>query len=429
MHDEHEVEPGARAERRDVLGQALLATAALMAAPVLLSRRAGARPATSNGSVLVQVFLRGGMDGLSLLPPFTESNYYASRPSLAIQPPGASSGALALPGSSTFGLAPAAAPLLTPYNAGKLLFVNACANADPTRSHFDAQRYVELGTTGAGAGALGEGWIARHLATIAPHGPGDLRGLALEDGLPRSLLRAPATIAVRDPAGFVLPGAAATAPQRVQVLDGLYHREPAPLGPIADTTLAAIQRLGGVDFAGYVPANGAVYPATPFGEQMRATAALIKANLGLEVVAIDYDRLRGWDHHAQLGPLVGGFATKANDLARGLQAFYLDLAPAHLDDVVLVAYSEFGRRVAENASHGTDHGHGGAMLVLGGRVVGGRVLSNWPGLAPAQLDDGDLAATIDTRDVLAEILDVRFGNPNVGHVFPGFTPTYRGVVV
>lgn len=413
--------------RRDLL-RTTLATASVIAAPALLTRKAGAMPSSSAGGVLVHVFLRGGSDGLSMFPPYADPEYYAARPNLAVPPPGQPNGALPLPGSTYFGLNPAAAPLLTPFNDGKLLVVNAAGLDDPTRSHFDAQRFMELGTTSASSSHPAGGWVARHLATFAPPGASALRGLALEDGLPFALDGAPATLAIPTPGGFVMPGRAGTAARRVQALGGMYSDESEPLGPLADTTVAALQLLSSVDFANYAPANGAIYPASPFGDQMSATAAMIKAGAGLEVYAIDYDRGRGWDHHAQLGPISGGFATKLADLARGLEAFYVDLGPTGMDSVTVLAISEFGRRVAQNASNGTDHGHGNALMLMGGRVLGGRMLTNWPGLAPTQLDQGDLAITIDHRDVLAELVSVRLGNPNVGLVFPGYTPTFRGVV-
>lgn len=415
------------AARRALLGRATLATATLLAAPALLTRKAGARPATSAGNVLVHVYLRGGSDGLSMFPPYADPLYYSNRPTIAVAQPGQTNGALPLPGSSYFGLAPAGAPLLTPYNAGKLLIVNATGLEDPTRSHFDAQRFMERGTTSALASRLESGWVARHLSTSSPAGAGALRALALEDGVPTALDDAPATLAIHHPGGFVLPGRPGTAPQRVVTLGNMFGDEPAPLGPLADTTVAALQLLGSVNFAGYAPANNAVYPSTNFGDQMRSTAAMVKAGIGLEVFAIDYDRDRGWDHHAQANPIIGAFATKLRDLARGLEAFYLDLRDTHLDSVTVVVLSEFGRRVAQNASNGTDHGHGNALMVMGGRINGGQMLCNWPGLAPSALDDGDVAITLDHRDVLAEILQVRLGNPNLDLVFPGYTPTFHGI--
>lgn len=416
--------------RRGFFTRGALATATLLAAPALLTRKAGARPPTSppsGGGVLVHVFLRGGSDGLSMFPPYADANYYAARPTIAVAQPGQLNGAIPIPGNSYFGLAPAAASLLTPYNAGKLLVVHASGLDDPTRSHFDAQRLMELGTTSSGTRGLVSGWVARHLSSMPPAGSGGVRAVALEDGAPDVLDGAPASLAIKQPELFVMPGRPQTAAQRLQALGTMYSDEREPLGPLATTSAAGLQLLSNVNFGSYVPANNAVYPSTSFGNQLRSTAAMIKGNLGIEVFAIDYDRDRGWDHHAQANPIVGAFATKLRDLSRGLEAFYLDLRDTHLDQVTVLVYSEFGRRVAQNASNGTDHGHGNALLVMGGRIVGGQILTQWPGLAPSQLDDGDLAITIDHRDILAEIVQTRLGNPNTNLVFPGYTPQIRGI--
>lgn len=410
--------------RRELLSSGALASAALIAAPIALSRRSHARGASASRDVLVQVYLRGAADGLTIVPPYGDPQYYLRRPLLAIPQPGMPNGATVLPGSNFFGLAPAAAPLLTPYAAGKLLIVHATGSVDPSRSHFDAQRYMELGTTSQYATQTPSGWIGRHLQTTAPIGNGDVRGIALQDGLPVSLNGGPAALPIRDPSTFSIPGQSGTATARRARLDAMYASEAPPLGPAAISTFGAIDLLDTVDFAGYVPSNGAAYPTSTFGTQLKRTATMIKAAIGLEVVTID---IGGWDLHNQLGPLTGAMATKMDDLAKAIEAFYLDLSATHLDQVTLVVLSEFGRRAFENSSGGTDHGHGNAMLVMGGHIAGGQVLANWPGLATNQLDNGDLAVTIDHRDVLAEIVLNRLGNPNLGTVFPNYTPTIRGI--
>lgn len=413
--------------RREFVGGSALAGAALITAPAWLPRASFARTLPGGPrDVLVHVYLRGAADGLSIVPPVGDPEYYLRRPTLSIPQPGQSNGATPLPGTSLFALAPSAAPLLTPFQAGKLLVVHATGLVDPSRSHFDAQKYMELGTTSAFASQVTTGWIGRHLATSAPVGNGLLRGMALQDGLPTALVGGPAALPIKDPDGFDLLGQASTQAARRARITNMYAGEPAPLGPAATATFGTIDLLAGVSFTGYVPANGAVYPTSTFGNQLKWTATMIKAGIGLETVSID---IGGWDLHAQLGPLTGTMATKTNDLARALEAFYLDLSTTHLDQVTLVVMSEFGRRASENASSGTDHGHGNCMLVLGGHVAGGQVLANWPGLAPSQLDNGDLAITIDHRDILAEIVLNRLGNTNLGAVFPNYTPTLRGITV
>lgn len=410
--------------RRGLLSQSALAAAAMITAPAWLPRMGFARASSSGRDVLVHVFLRGAADGLSIVPPYGDPEYYLRRPTLAIPLPGQLNGAIPLPGTSLFGLAPSAAPLLTAFNDGKLLVVHATGLADPSRSHFDAQRYMELGTTSAFATSVRTGWIGRHLQTSMPVGSGLLRGMALQDGLPVALNGGPASLPVKDPDGFVIPGQASTATARRTRLENMYAGAAAPLGPAADASFATIDLLNTVDFVGYAPANAAVYPTSNFGKQLKTTATMIKAGIGLEVVSIDYT---GWDLHNQLGPVVGAMATKVSDLATSLAAFYQDLKGNFLRTVTVVVMSEFGRRAYENASGGTDHGHGNCMLVMGGRVVGGQVLANWPGLGTAQLDNGDLQVTIDHRDILAELVLKRLGNANLAAVFPNYTPTIRDI--
>lgn len=413
--------------RREFVGGSALAGAALITAPAWLPRASFARSlAGGPRDVLVQVYLRGAADGLTIVPPYGDPQYYLRRPTLSIPQPGQSNGAVVLPGSTLFGLAPSAAPLLTPFQAGKLLVVHATGLVDPSRSHFDAQKYMELGTTSAFASQTSTGWIGRHLATSLPIGNGLLRGMALQDGLPTSLAGGPASLPIKDPDGFDLAGQVSTKAARRARITNMYAGEPAPLGTAATATFGTIDLLNGISFPGYVPANGAVYPTSTFGNQLKWSATMIKANIGLEVVTID---IGGWDLHAQLGPLTGTMATKTDDLSRAIQAFYLDLSLTHLDQVTLVVMSEFGRRAGENASSGCDHGHGNCMLVMGGHIAGGQVLANWPGLATNQLDNGDLAITIDHRDILAEIVLNRLGNTNLGTVFPNYTPTLRGITV
>lgn len=421
----HEHAPQPELSRRSLLGGSALATAALIGAPAILSKRARAAIGGPTRDVLVHIYLRGGADGMTIVPPYGDPQYYLRRPTLSVPQPGQLNGAVVLPGSTLFGLAPTAAPLLTPYTASKLLVVHATGLVDPSRSHFDAQKYMELGTTSSFAGTINTGWIGRHLQSTAPVGNGLLRAIALQDGLPRAFNGGPASLPIRDPDAFVIPGQASTAVARRARLTAMYASEGPPLGPAANATFATIDLLNTINFTGYVPANGAVYPTSTFGTQLKTTATMIKANIDLEVVSID---VNGWDLHNQLGPLIGTMATKMDDLARALTAFYLDLG-ATMDSVTVVVMSEFGRRAYENSSGGIDHGHGNCMFVMGGHIAGGQVLANWPGLALNQLDQGDLAITIDHRDILAEIVLNRLGNPNLGTVFPNYTPTIRNITI
>jgi uncharacterized protein (DUF1501 family) len=207
----------------------------------------------------------------------------------------------------------------------------------------------------------------------------------------------------------------------------MYDGTPDPLHAAAVTTIATVELLRTINFASYAPAGGAVYPNSNFGRAMKSVAALVKAQVGVEAVALD---VGGWDTHATQGSVTGTMHNLMSDVANTLRAFHRDMFVPNAPSTITVVHSEFGRRLAENGTTGTDHGHGNCMLLLGNAVAGGRVLRNWPGLAPQNLFEGrDLAVTIDYRDILAEIVSQRLGNPNLSTVFPGFTPTDRGVLL
>jgi uncharacterized protein (DUF1501 family) len=398
--------------RRALLGgSASLAAATVFGSPALARRRTPGKP------VFVQVFLRGAMDGLTTVVPYGDAALYQLRPTIAVQPPGATNGALDLNGF--FGLAPAAAPLLTPYGNGHLAIVHAAGSTGQTRSHFDAYATMELADP---TGSLRTGWLSRYLLQAVPPAPVDVRAIGVNTILQLTLKGAPEALAIPNMQQFRFPGALATSALRQAAIVDTYSTEPAPVGPAALDTIAALD-LGGIDFGAYVPENGAVYPNTVFGRRMRHTAALIKGDIGVEAVTIDLD---GWDLHAELGPIDGHMASLLDELTRALEAFYLDML-AHLDRYVVVCLSEFGRRGLENASAGTDHGHGNAMLAMGGRVNGGQVIANWPGLDAGSLVNGDLAITIDYRDILGEILQDLFGVASLATIFPGHAHVNRGI--
>jgi uncharacterized protein (DUF1501 family) len=230
-------------------------------------------------------------------------------------------------------------------------------------------------------------------------------------------------LSIKSPSDFVFPGEPATEALRRQLYLEMYSQTIEPLKGAAASSLPTVDLLASVNFANYSPANGASYPASSFGEQLGYTAATIKADIGLEVAHID---IPSWDTHADMGPLTGTLATKLADLGAGLEAFWRDLG-SDIDKVTVVVMSEFGRRVEENDSEGTDHGQGGCMFVMGGNVDGGQVISQWPGLDPASLGNGNLPITIDYRDILAEILEDRLESPSASAVFLGYQPTYQNV--
>lgn len=413
-----------RLSRRRFLGSSAAAGAAAASLPAWMPKVAFAGGGGAGRDVMVSVYLRGGMDGLTGCVPYGDGDLYVYRPTLAVQPPGQTDGAIDLDGF--FGLAPASAPLLTPWNDGRLLIVHAAGSPDPTRSHFDAQHYMETATPMQPSSSISTGWLGRHLDLIGAATPGaPLRGVGLSAILAQTLRGAPDTLPIQDPASFAFPGQPATAPLREVAMGRMYANTVDPLRSAAAASLASFDTLAGVDFAGYVPENGALYPAGNFGDQLRSAATMIKGDIGLEAAHID---LGGWDHHSNMGPINGILATLLDELARGLEAFYLDML-GQIDNVVVVVMTEFGRRIRENQSSGTDHGHGGVMFAMGGHINGGQVLTSpWPGV-DASSGSGDMTITIDYRDVLAEILEQRMGASDLDGIFPGHLRQTYGVVV
>jgi uncharacterized protein (DUF1501 family) len=414
--------------RRQFIGAASGAAVAALTAPAWLPRVAYARQDCSGRDVIISIYLRGGADGLSMVVPFAEPAYYAARPALAIPHPDSGDPHAAVALDDFFAFAPAMAPLVEAYRAGHLLVVHATGMVNATRSHFDAQRFMEVGK--AADPTVGTGWLGRHLASVPPLRPDSiLRGVGINTGLQRTLVGGPETLPIPNLDQFGLTGSAATLAARRQAISDMYALVDDPLRAAGETTLLTIDLLNQIDFAGYQPKGGAVYPVGAFGLALKSTAALLKAQVGVEAVAID---LGGWDHHNSEGPISGAMADLMTQLSQGLAALHADLfsrSGAGNPNLIVVVTTEFGRRVDENGSGGTDHGYGGAMLVLGGNVAGGRVLAEWPGLAPDQLfEQRDLRVTIDYRHVLAEIVQYRLGNANLEYVFPDFTPNFRGVV-
>ncbi len=394
-----------------------LLSSAGLAVPCVLPGLSGTALAagTATGDTLVSVFLRGAMDGLHALVPFGDPNYYTRRPTLAVPPPGSASGALDLDGF--FGLHPALEPLLPLYEAGLLAFVHATGSPDDSHSHFDAQDYMDLGTPGENATA--DGWIGRHLETKAGGGS-VFRGVAIGPLVPLSLLGQVPAVAVADVKNFGLWN---TSPGFANTLRTLYLGSDA-LEETGQETLAAIAELKAANPGGYQAENGAQYPAGGVGTTLLQTAQLIKSSLRPEAITLD---LGGWDtHQGQAAILQNLFA----ELAAGLAAFCTDLG-RRMESVIVVVMTEFGRRVTQNGTGGTDHGHGSCMMLLGGGVNGGQVYGAWPGLGDHQLyGPGDLQITTDYRTLLAEVIDKRLDNPRVDQVFPGFAlPAYLGVCV
>jgi len=386
-------------------------------------------PGADDGEILVVAFLRGGIDGLSLVPPIAgdDRGYYEqARPALAIP---ASRQFAALPLDDRFGLHPAAAPLHALYQDKRLAVIHAAGLTSDTRSHFDAMEFMERGTPDSKT--LTSGWLTRHLQTSPGNGDAVMPTLAIGNLRPTSLLGTRDTISMNTPDDFQYVGNWRYADGQRQALRRMYSGD-SWLHQAGLETLNAVDLIESKTSGEYAPANGAAYPEGEFGNNLKVIAQMVKLRLGLRVATLD---LGGWDTHEYQGEPDGGyFAQHVGMLSAGLAALYQDLGGAGDLDftrrLTIVVMSEFGRRLKENASGGTDHGHGNVMLVLGGAVNGGRVHGAWPGLHTDQLfDRADLAIRTDYRRVLSEILIRRLGNPNLGAVFPGYTDyTPLGVV-
>jgi uncharacterized protein (DUF1501 family) len=391
--------------RRRLLGTCA-AVGAGVAASTLSTRLAFADPGYS-GDTFVLLSLRGGFDGLSAVVPIGDPDYYRARPSIGVPK------SQVIAGDGTFGLHPALAPLLGLWTGGKLAAVHAAGQSDPTRSHFAAMEAMENAAPGT---SIRSGWLDRMLGSSGSHAP--LAGVALGHAMPARVLGS--GVAMESIDSFDLAGAAKK--PIAAALRAMYADAPPLLAAPARAADRALSAVGGLP----APATRGTYPATDLGAALRDVARLIKAKAGLVTAAVDCG---DWDMHEGLGAPVKGQRMFDNltDLSLALAAFATDLGDA-MKNVTLVTVSEFGRRVGENASHGADHGHGNAMLILGGGVRGGRVYTKWPTLAPGALVDGDLAATSDYRSVIGEILQKRCGLGALSGVFPSVTPSSFGLV-
>lgn len=399
--------------RRVFLRNGSAALVSLGFTPAFIARAAQA--AQARQKILIAIFQRGAADGLNMVVPFGEKAYYSNRPSIAIPTPGTAGGALDLDGF--FGLHPRMAPLVPHFKRGELAIVHACGSPDETRSHFDAQDYMESGTPGVKS--TRDGWMNRYLhAKEHAEKASPFRAVALTQALPRSLQGSSPALAIGQLGQFGI-----RAGQYSDVMTSGFESQyaqaaDAMLGATGREAFDAVKMLKDANPAGYAPANGAEYPRSGFGEAMKQIAQIVRADLGLEVA---FAELGQWDHHANEGGATGQIANRLDDFASGLAAFSKDLGD-RMADIVLVTMSEFGRTVKENGNRGTDHGHGNAMLILGGDVRGGKVYGKWPGLEPGQLWQGrDLAITTDFRDVFAECVTSHLGATDISKVFPGYS--------
>lgn len=400
--------------RRVFLARGGCALVSLGFAPSFLQRTVLAAGAPRRPKLLVVIFQRGAVDGLSVVAPYADGEYYRARPGIAIDRPGRPDGLLDLDGY--FGLNPRLAPLKPLWDRRELAVVHACGSPEATRSHFDAQDYLETGTPGVKS--TSDGWLNRYLQTRGnedapvPSIARPLRAVALAPQLPRMLQGRASAVAMNGLASFGVGGhvTGGFEAEYAQAADRV-------LNGVGRDAFDAMKALRGADPSRYTPERGAEYPRSAFGQALLQIAQLAKAGVGLEVA---FAEAGGWDTHVNQGSTAGQLGTRLDDLARSVAALVTDLGD-RMADTVIVTMSEFGRAVAENGNRGTDHGHGNAMLVAGGGVRGGHVLGRWPGLAPeARYDGRDLAVTTDFRDVFGDILVAHLGLASTDAVFPGY---------
>ncbi len=406
--------------RRIFLKSSGIALVTLGFAPSFVARTAAA--AGTRRKLLITIFQRGAVDGLNMVVPFGDAAYYQARPSIAIARPGAAESAIDLNGY--FGLHPRMAPLKPLWDNRSLAIVHACGSPDATRSHFDAQDYMETATPGVKS--TRDGWLNRYLqAARQIHDP--LNAVAMTRQMPRALQGSAPALAMGSLNEFGVVGGmdtrdsfeAAYAAAKDQVLKGT-----------AREAFDAMRTLSAAGSVTYRPADGAQYPRSPFGLALQEIARLAKADVGLEIAFTESSQ---WDHHVNEGGAMGQIANRLGDFATGIAALAHDLGD-RIADTVILTMSEFGRAVAENGNRGTDHGHGNAMMIIGGNVKGGEVFGKWPGLRVDERFEGrDLAITTDFRDVFGEVVVRHLGadDTTAARVFPGYgvkPQQFRGIL-
>ena len=400
--------------RRVFLKNGAFALVSLGFAPSFLTRTAFAQGRSARSKMLIAIFQRGAVDGLSVIVPFGEDEYYRSRPSIAIGRPNSGENA-AIDLDGFFGFNPRLQPLKPLWDRRELAIVQACGSPDSTRSHFDAQDYMETATPGVKS--TSDGWLNRYLQARRIEAATPFRAVALTSQLPRMLQGTAPALAVNQIGQFGI-----RAGQASDMVGASFEAEYAAaadkvLNGTGREAFDAIKMLKVADPAKYQPENGADYPRSPFGQALKQIAQLTKANVGLEVAFAD---VGGWDTHVNQGASQGQLAGRLDDFSHSIAALVADLGD-RLGDTVILTMSEFGRAVNENGNRGTDHGHGNAMTIIGGGVRGGRVHGKWPGLSADRRYDGrDLAVTTDFRDVFGEIVVRHLGVNDPKPIFPGY---------
>ncbi len=395
--------------RRYFIKSGGIALASFATAPSFLLRSAFAQSGSTRRKdkpIVIAIFQRGAADGISMVVPYGDSHYRSVRPQIAIESP------LNLDGF--FGLHPSLDSLKTIYDAGHLAVVHAVGSPDTTRSHFDAQDYMESGAPGNKS--VGDGWMNRYLQSKSDPTATAFRAVAFSANVPRTLMGPAPAVAMTRISDFGVRAGAST-DSLASAFEAMYGHD-----ETGKETFEAVNMLKKSNPQQYSAQNGATYPNSQYGQALLQIAQLVKADVGLEVAFAD---IGGWDTHANQGNERGQLSNRLKDFGDGLAAFYRDLGD-RMQNVVVITMTEFGRAIRQNGSGGTDHGHASCSFVFGGPVKGGKVFGKWPGLAPDQLYEGrDLALTTDFRDVFSEILTSHMGATNVSRVFPGFTPKSR----
>lgn len=405
-------------QRRFFVKSGAIALATMGLSPSFLRRAAFGMelPAAQKGKVLICLFQRGAADALNVVVPFGERAYYRLRPSIAIPAPtGAARSAIDLDGF--FGLHPSLAPLKPLWDRGLLAPIHAVGSPSSTRSHFDAQDYMESGTPDVKGTT--DGWLNRYLAasgTCEQCAPSPFRAVAMAPQTPRVLQGNAPTVAMDSLDQF----AVRTGGDAAARLEALYRTgTPDIVHGAGNDMFEAVKMLRAANPQRYQPENAAEYPRSQFGQRLRQIAQLVKSSVGLEIAFAD---IGGWDTHVNQGGVQGQLANRLADFAQSIAALTTDLGD-RMENVVILTMSEFGRMARQNGNGGTDHGHAGSMFVIGGGVRGNKVHGQWPGLAQEQLFEGrDLALTTDFRAVFAEVAKAHLGVTTVDSLFPGFTP-------
>ena len=396
---------------------ALASVGMSLSAPGFLERVAmGNTVPGGRRKTLIAIFQRGAVDGLNMVVPFGDSGYYASRPNIAIPKPASGNAEAAIDLDGFFGLHPSMSSFKSMWDSKRLAIIHASGSPDNSRSHFDAQDYMESATPGVKS--TRDGWLNRYLQGKQHKEQTPFRAVSITKDMPRVLQGSAPAVAMSNLSDFAIRAGKSSA--NIQGgFEAIYAaKSNDTLVGTGRETFEAVNYLKKANPAQYKPENGAQYPRNPFGNSLLQIAQLIKADVGLEIAFTD---IGGWDTHVNQGNSRGQLANLLQQFSSGIAALYQDLGQ-RMDDVIVLTMSEFGRTVRENGNRGTDHGHANAMFVMGNSVRGGKVYGRWPGLKEDQLYEGrDLALTTDFRDVFGEVATRHLGSKDAKSIFPRYS--------